>query len=74
MRKIQNYNKKIYLFLSKKIDNKNITLLNISEKIGISQSAVSQQLKRLSDGKGVMTDTLFKIMLALEIEPTELFK
>lgn len=74
MRKIQNYNKKIYLFLSEKIDNKNITLLNISEKIGISQSAVSQQLKRLSDGKGVMTDTLFKIMLALEIEPTELFK
>ena len=54
--------------------NEKIILLDISKKIGISQSAICQQLKKLSNGKAIMTDSLFKIAGALEIEPAELFK
>lgn len=74
MKKIDNLHKKIYKKINEKMKKEKIILLDLSNKIGISQSAICQQLKKLSVGKAVMTDTLFKIMLALEIEPAELFK
>lgn len=74
MKKIDNLHKKIHKKIIKKMKKEKIILLDLSNKIGISQSAISQQLKKLSNGKGIMSDCLFKIMLALEIEPAELFK
>lgn len=71
---IKKYNKKLYSNIIKKIEFEKITLNDISNKIGVSQSAISQQLKRLADGKGVMTDTLFRIMSALDMELKELIK
>ena len=74
MKKIDNLHKKIYKKINEKMRNEKIILLDISKKIGISQSAICQQLKKLSNGKAIMTDSLFKIAGALEIEPSELFK
>ena len=74
MGKVQNYNKKIFLNITKKMKIENIKIKDISQKIGISQSAVSQQLKRLSEGKGVMTDSIFKILVVLNMELEELTK
>lgn len=74
MKKIDNLHKKIYKKINEKMKNEKIILLDLSKKIGISQSAICQQLKKLSNGKAIMSDCLFKIMLALEIEPAELFK
>lgn len=71
---IKKYNKKLYSNIIKKIEFEKITLNDISNKIGVSQSAISQQLKRLADGKGVMTDTLFRIMSALDMELKDLIK
>lgn len=71
---IKKYNKKLYSNIIKKIEFEKITLNDISNQIGVSQSAISQQLKRLADGKGVMTDTLFRIMSALDMELKELIK
>lgn len=74
MTNIKKYNKKLYSNIIKKIEFEKITLNDISNKIGVSQSAISQQLKRLADGKGVMTDTLFRIMSALDMELKDLIK
>ena len=73
MKKVQSYNKKIYQKLSKKMKEDKITLIRLSEKMQISESAICQQLKKLSNGKGIMTDSLFKIMLALDMELKDIF-
>lgn len=71
---VKKTNKKLYLFLEKKRKEKNITKLEICEKLNISSSTLSEQFSRLKSGGTITTNTLFKIMLALEIEPAELFK
>jgi DNA-binding Xre family transcriptional regulator len=71
---IKSNNKRLHKSIMKKIEQKEITKYKLAEKIGIANSTLSEQLKRLADGKGVMTDTLFRIMSALDMELKDLIK
>lgn len=74
MNKIEKIHKKIYCKIISEMENKKISQLEISKKMGTSASSLNQSLKKLSDGKGISTDTLFKISCALEIKVIDLFK
>ena len=53
---------------------KNITQKNMADKIGTTAPYFCRCLKSLEEGKSILTETIFKIAGALEIEPSELFK
>lgn len=72
--KINKLNKKIHKNIKIKIKENGITQAEIAQKIGVSPATLCDQLKKLSEGKSILTETLFKIAYALEIEVTELLK
>lgn len=73
-KKIIKKNKKLHKNIQSELLIKKITQTEIAEKLGITSATLSEQLKKLSDGKSILTETLFKIAYALEIEVTELLK
>lgn len=74
MNKIQKLNTKTYKNIIFKMKTLGITQFELSKKIGIVPSTLCSQLKNLENGKPILTDTLFKIAYALDLEITELFK
>ena len=74
IKNIEKYNKELYKILENKIKEKQIKRIELCEKIGIVSSTLSEQLNRLKNGDAIMTSTLFRIMLALDIDPSELLK
>lgn len=73
-KKVSKKNKKIYKNIQIEMTTKKITQTEIAGKLGITSATLSEQLKKLSNGKPILTDTLFKIAYALDLEITELFK
>ncbi len=73
-KKISKKNKKLHKNIQSELLIKKITQTEVAEKLGITSATLSEQLKKLSDGKSILTETLFKIAYALEIEVTELLK
>lgn len=74
MSKYIKISKKIYKNIKKEMKNKNISQKEVAKKMGISPTSIWRSLKKLSEGKPILTDTLFKIAYALDLEITELFK
>lgn len=74
MTKIEKLNIKTYKNIKLKMEEKNMTQKEIGDKVKVSPTSIWRSLKKLSEGKPVLTDTLFKIAYALEIEVTELLK
>lgn len=73
MSKLEKIHNKIYFKIISEMKNKGISQSEISQKIGTSPSSLNQTLKKLEAGKGITTEMLFKILIALEIK-TELLK
>lgn len=74
MNKIDKLNQKICKKIKKEMKKKNITQKNMADKIGTTAPYFCRCLKSLEEGKSILTETIFKIAGALEIEPAELFK
>ncbi len=52
---------KLYSKIIELLKTKGITQNEIAEELGISSTAMSLQLKSLSEGKGINTNTVFAI-------------
>lgn len=74
MEDVKKYNKKLYAFLEERRKEKQIKKIELCEKIGVASSTLSEQFSRLKAGDTITTDTLFKIMLALDIDFLEITK
>lgn len=74
MKKNKKMNFKIYKNIKSMMENKKINQQEIAEKLNVQASTVCRTFQSLKNGKSVLTETIFKIADALEIEPTELFK
>lgn len=72
--KIEKRNKKIYLNIIFEMKKNKTTQMQLADKLGMKDSSINRSLKNLEKGKSILTDTLFKIAYALEIEVTELLK
>ena len=74
MTKIEKLNKKIYSNIIFEMKKNKITQLELADKLGIKDSSINRSLKNLEKGKSILTETLFKIAYALDLEVTELLK
>lgn len=74
MTKIEKLNKKIYSNIIFEMKKNKTTQLELAEKINMKDSSVNRSLKNLEKGKSILTETLFKIAYALDLEVTELLK
>lgn len=72
--KIEKRNKKIYLNIIFEMKKNKTTQIQLADKLGMKDSSINRSLKNLEKGKSILTETLFKIAYALEIEVTELLK
>lgn len=73
MTKLEKIHNKMYLKIISEMRDKRISQNEISQKIGTSPSSLNQTLKKLEAGRGITTEMLFKIIIALEMK-LELFK
>lgn len=71
---IEKLNKKICKKIKKEMKEKKLSQKIMAEKIGTTAPYFCRCLKSLEEGKSILTETIFKIAGALEIEPAELFK
>lgn len=67
-------NKKIYKNIQNEMISKKIKQIEIADKIGITSATLSEQLKKLSNGKSILTETLFKFADGLGVEVAELLR
>ena len=74
MTKIEKLNKKIHSNIIFEMKKNKITQLELADKLGIKDSSINRSLKNLEKGKSILTETLFKIAYALDLEVTELLK
>lgn len=72
--KIDKKNKKIYKNIVLVMKEKKLSQKELSDFLSVQPSTICRTLKLLEDGKSILTETLFKIAYALDIEVIELFK
>lgn len=69
-----NFNFLIYKNIQKILKDKNINQKELSETIGTSEQNLSKKLKKLKEGTGITTTSLFEISKALKTNINTLFK
>ena len=74
MDKIKRLNKRVYKKIKFSLLEKNFSQKEVAERADMSASYFCRCLKSLEEGKSILTETIFKIAGALEIEPADLFK
>lgn len=70
----KNFNENIYKNIQKVLENKEISQKTLSFYIGTSEQNLSKKLKKLKNGDGITTTSLFQICKALKINAVELLK
>lgn len=68
------FNTNIYNNIQQVLTDKNITQKELAKIIGISEQNLHNKLKKLKQGTGITTTSLFEISRALKINTTSLFK
>lgn len=74
MDKINKLNKKIHSNIIFEMKKNKITQLELADKLKIKDSSINRSLKNLSNGKSILTETLFKFADGLGVEVAELLR
>lgn len=72
--KINKNNKKIYKKILELMEEKNFSQKELAKILDVQPSTVCRTLKILSNGKSILTETLFKFADGLGVEVVELLR